>query len=56
MFAVITLKSKQRGISLEKFVKKGHDRMTNRVDPDQTASVGTILSIQLHHSTGCNVG
>ena len=41
MFAVITLKFKQRGLICPKFVSG----MTNSVDPDQTVPLG----ISVHH-------
>ena len=41
MFAEITLKFKQRGLSIEKFVQKA-DGMANSVDPDQTAPLGAV--------------
>ena len=42
MFAVITLKFKQSGISIEKTCPKGLDGMANSVDLDQTAPLGAV--------------
>ena len=42
MFAVITLKFKQKGNSIEKTCPKGLDGMANSVDSDQTAHIGAV--------------
>ena len=39
MFAVITLRFKQRGFSIDTFCSQGAVGMANSADPDQTAPV-----------------
>ena len=44
MFAVITLKFKQRDLPKFRNLSKSADRMANSVDPDQTAPLGLLSS------------
>ena len=43
MFALINLKFKERGFSIEKIIQKCADRMANSADPDQTATRSGLI-------------
>ena len=42
MLLKTTPKFKQKDISIEKLCRSGVDGLANRVDPDQTAPLGTV--------------